>query len=191
MAQYITKIRTEDGDKQIDYKSLANLPTIDETLKVHGEPADARATGNAIDDLHKKFSNKLDSSVNELNTSISNLQDLVGEIPVQEAIQQLADSTALGLSKKAETSSYTGAFAVDNWVRESSYYTQSITVNGILINDTPLIDVDLSNVSDYLSVIENWMLVGRVTAPADNTIVGYCYEDKPEVDIPIVLKVIR
>jgi hypothetical protein len=27
MAQYITKIRTEDGDKQIDYNALANKPT--------------------------------------------------------------------------------------------------------------------------------------------------------------------
>ena len=28
MAQYITKIRTDDGDHQIDYNALANLPTI-------------------------------------------------------------------------------------------------------------------------------------------------------------------
>lgn len=27
MADYITKIRTQDGDKQIDYNSLANLPS--------------------------------------------------------------------------------------------------------------------------------------------------------------------
>ena len=28
MSQYVTKIRTNDGDKQIDYNALANLPTI-------------------------------------------------------------------------------------------------------------------------------------------------------------------
>lgn len=27
MSQYITKIRTENGDMQIDYNALANLPT--------------------------------------------------------------------------------------------------------------------------------------------------------------------
>lgn len=34
MANYITKIRTESGDKQIDYNSLANLP--DEALPIAG-----------------------------------------------------------------------------------------------------------------------------------------------------------
>lgn len=29
MAEFITKIRTEDGDKQIDYEALANKPVED------------------------------------------------------------------------------------------------------------------------------------------------------------------
>lgn len=32
MSQYITKIRTESGDLQIDYNALANLPTINDRL---------------------------------------------------------------------------------------------------------------------------------------------------------------
>ena len=32
MAEYITKIRTADGDKQIDYNALANLPSIKGSL---------------------------------------------------------------------------------------------------------------------------------------------------------------
>ena len=55
MADYITKIRTEDGDKQIDYSALANLPQPDDTLTKSGKFADAKATGDAI----KKISDKL------------------------------------------------------------------------------------------------------------------------------------
>ena len=33
MPQYITKIRTEDGDKQIDYNALANLPDLSSLSK--------------------------------------------------------------------------------------------------------------------------------------------------------------
>lgn len=48
MAKYVTKIRTESGDLQIDYNALANLPDSDKTLKVSGQFADAKATGDAI-----------------------------------------------------------------------------------------------------------------------------------------------
>lgn len=48
MNQYVTKIRTESGDLQIDYRALANLPTPDPTLTVSGGFADAKATGDAI-----------------------------------------------------------------------------------------------------------------------------------------------
>lgn len=156
MAQYITRIRTDTGDHQIDYKSLANLPTTDKTLKLPDKSADANIVGNEI--------NRLDKSINQLT---------------------------LGLSKKAETATYTGSLLANSWINESAYYIQTITVDGILAADTPFVDIDLSNVSDYLSIMECWTLVGRVTATADNTIVAYCYEDKPEDDIPIILKVIR
>ena len=40
MADYITRIRTIDGDKQIDYNALANLPisegVVKDTLTVRG-----------------------------------------------------------------------------------------------------------------------------------------------------------
>ena len=34
MADYITRIRTIDGDKQIDYNSLANLPDLDQKSNI-------------------------------------------------------------------------------------------------------------------------------------------------------------
>ena len=66
MADYITKIQTVDGNKQIDYKALANLPTSlpasdveawakktapDTTLSNSGEAADAKTTGDKLSSL--------------------------------------------------------------------------------------------------------------------------------------------
>ena len=75
MANYITKIQTVDGNKQIDYKALANLPTSlpasdvkawakktapDTTLSNSGEAADAKTTGDKLSSLNE---NKLNKSV--------------------------------------------------------------------------------------------------------------------------------
>ena len=54
MAEFITKIRTDEGDKQIDYNALANLPTTDTTLSVSGKAADAQAVGEALDTMATK-----------------------------------------------------------------------------------------------------------------------------------------
>ena len=71
MSDYVTKIRTRDGDKKIDYNGLANLPdipSVDESLLNQGDAADAKATGDAITELKNETS--------ELKGDISNLQDL-------------------------------------------------------------------------------------------------------------------
>ena len=48
MSEYIKKIRTTDGDKQIDYNALANLPVLlelDDALNENGKAADAKIVG--------------------------------------------------------------------------------------------------------------------------------------------------
>ena len=37
MAEYITKVRTNEGDKQIDYAALANLPGINNNMLINGD----------------------------------------------------------------------------------------------------------------------------------------------------------
>ena len=71
MVDYVTKIRTRDGDKKIDYNGLANLPdipSVDESLLNQGDAADAKVTGDKIAELKNETS--------ELKSDISNLQDL-------------------------------------------------------------------------------------------------------------------
>lgn len=60
MADYIKKIRTSNGDKQIDYEALANLPTIpsvDTSLTNEGAAADSKATGDAINLVNARVDN--------------------------------------------------------------------------------------------------------------------------------------
>lgn len=87
----ITRIRTKEGDCQIDYNSLANLPSIknisiDSTLSKSGQAADAKTVGDAIGNL---------STLNTTNKN--NLVNAINEVD--------ADVTAINedLSKKAST----------------------------------------------------------------------------------------
>lgn len=103
-----------------------------------------------------------------------------------------ADSAAVGnaLNTKAETASYKTTLLASGW-SSSAPYTQTITVNGILKTDEPFVDVYLEGVDDGTTILEAWSVVGRLSVSADNTLTAYCYEEKPEVDIPIILKVVR
>ena len=51
MSEYITRILTSKGEKQINYESLANLPKSDKTLSQEGSFADAKITGEKITKL--------------------------------------------------------------------------------------------------------------------------------------------
>lgn len=102
-----------------------------------------------------------------------------------------ADSAAVGiaLNTKAETASYKTTLLASGW-SGSAPYTQTVNVSGILATDEPFIDVYLEGVSDGTAIIEAWAVVGRVSTVNDS-ITAYCYEEKPEVDIPVLMKVVR
>lgn len=68
MADYITKIRTKNGDLQYDYNSLYGKPEPDTTLKKAGEFADAQAVGNKIDSINGRL-----TDINNQVTDIKNI----------------------------------------------------------------------------------------------------------------------
>ena len=73
----------------------------------------------------------------------------------------------------------------------SAPYTQTVTVTGVLATDTPLVDISLSaTAATAILQLASFAYVGKIVTAA-NQITLTCYEDKPTVDLPLRLRVVR
>lgn len=203
MAQYVQRIRTESGDLQIDYQALANLPKSDPTLSQEGSFADAKVTGDTInntvnnaitelsEEINNKFTNLTPEDIGAVNiANVANNITTVKEGYVLDARQGY--ELNLLIQKRATTASYTATFPSSGW-SASAPYTQTVNVDGILLTDDPIVDIDMSSVTnadDWALMTEVWNFVGRITAN-EGSVTMYCYDEKPTVDITIFLKVVR
>lgn len=68
MSRYITKIRTEAGDLQIDYNALANLPISDISLTEFGRFADSKTVGDKFKSIEEEIEKMKSSLANVLNS---------------------------------------------------------------------------------------------------------------------------
>ena len=85
MAEYLTAIRTSNGDLPFDYNSLANLPKTDSKLTKPGAFADAQAVGKKISDI---------------NTQINNITNRIDNMPDKSHTHSAADITSGTLSSE-------------------------------------------------------------------------------------------
>ena len=70
-------------------------------------------------------------------------------------------------------------------------YTQTVSIQGILATDVPVVDVVLSSTtSTAKSQLEAWSCVSKIETAA-GSITATCFEELPAIDIPIQLKVVR
>lgn len=95
-------------------------------------------------------------------------------------------------NEAARTASYSATLTASRW-SASAPYTQTASAAGVLSTDDPFVDVDMSGASGSAqgtALIKAWGFVGRVTA-GNGQITAYCYEDKPAVNLPVILKVVR
>lgn len=107
-SNYVTKIRTVDGDKQIDYNALANLPSI--YLKSEVDKALAGKVSNS--DFDTKVSNKVSELVS--NTAYNKSQILSNDT-----------RTLFGLTTSAipdDVLKYLGKYAKHHWKRRTASY---------------------------------------------------------------------
>ena len=178
--------------------------TLDKTLKLEDAAAEAKATGEAIEkaktdamehaDTHSKNAeNPHKVTKQQIGLEkVDNTSDMEKPVSTAQAaaIQNVIDRVSNVDRDKAETTSCAGTLLANEWSEEAPF-VQEISVDGIMEEDEPFVDIDLSEVDDVLSVIEAWGMVGRCTASADNIITAYCYQEKPSVDIPLKFKVVR
>lgn len=155
MAQYITRIRTSSGDLQIDYQALANLPESDTTLTNEGSFADAKATGDAINQLSAALS---DTNLNlvETKTIAENGAISIDELKkVTSLLNSSSDSTL-------DISSNNGAyhFTVDDDGISFWYYTTKVAYiqNDTLYAINTKVEQNFT-VADFMVTVENGYLV--------------------------------
>ena len=95
-------------------------------------------------------------------------------------------------AEAARTARYSATLTAAGW-SASAPYQQTVSAEGILATDDPFVDVDMSGASGSsqgTALTEAWGFVGRVTA-GNGQITAYCYEEKPAVNLPVILKVVR
>lgn len=138
---------------------------------------------------------KIDEFAGEAITSekIANNLTTVDAGKVLDARQgkALSDQITELDSAKASTAAYTATLAASGW-SGTVPYTQTVSVAGILATDNPFVDVDMSGATGSTGndLTDAWTYVGRVTAN-NGSVTAYCYEEKPTVNLPIILKVVR
>lgn len=106
---------------------------------------------------------------------------------VQEAIKLVNDKT----EEKAKLLSFDTIIVARDFVGTTAPYTERIEVAGILGTDRPDVGVRLS--SEVALALEQREAFGCITQieTGSGFIVVKCYEDKPRVDIPIQIRVLR
>lgn len=77
-----------------------------------------------------------------------------------------------------------------NWEGTSAPYTQTITVQGIKASDTPVVGPIYSNdLQTALLQQAAWTKISKIVTDV-NKIIVICFEEKPDIDIPIQIKVV-
>lgn len=104
---------------------------------------------------------------------------------IEELEQQIVNGSSTVFAAKA-------TFLTDNWTeQEDGRYTQTITVDGILETDEPLIDLCVEGLSadEEDEVGSAWASLVKIETSANALTAHFC--DLPEVDVPIKIKEVR
>jgi hypothetical protein len=86
---------------------------------------------------------------------------------------------------------YTATLTTSGW-SDTEPYVQTVAVTGVTATDNPIADIDMSSATNDNSVdlLSAWGTIGKMSAGSDS-ITAYCYGDKPTLDIPIKLLIIK
>jgi hypothetical protein len=137
MADYVTKIRTEAGDKQIDYEALANLPQSDATLTKSGEFADAKSVGDALKQKADKTS--IPTKLSELENDSGFLSEIPTEYVTEDELAEQGYLTETQLNEKGYVTET--ALAEQGYLKEVPAATTE-TIGGVKPGDGLVVSDD-------------------------------------------------
>lgn len=201
--QWINRVTDENGNgwfsgnvyaggSLLNNSEAKKLATEEYVLTLVGDTAVSTQIANAV-------ANKADASHKHIVAEISDLTATATELNYMDGVTSNVQTQLNGKANSshahnyATTATYSGTLTSGGW-SSSAPYSQTVTISGILATDTPFADVNMSSASTGdagNNLIEAWSFVGRITVTADNTVVAYCYDEKPTINIPFVLKVVR
>lgn len=158
------------------------------TLTIEGEKINcAHIVGNGTSDDNRSNAHALDWNGNayfagDVYTNGDGKNDFAG-------MKKLATTEYVDNIKKQ----FTAIFSKDNW-GETSPYLQTIDLEGIYETDNPIVDIDVSALNDYgnnlILGLESWGFIDVITTH-NGQLEAICSSEKPQVDLPIQLMVIR
>lgn len=165
------------------------------TTSVMSQNAVTSALGDKVDKVNGQGLSTEDYTTYEKN-KLSNIAEGANKTVIVQSTGQNTtsvmsqDAVTTELNNKATTTLYTATLSSSNW-SSSAPYTQTVSVSGILSTDIPIVDVVLDqSTSTAISQIEAWMNVSKIET-ANGSITATCFEEKPTINIPIQLKVVR
>lgn len=175
------------------YSDLLNKPTIPSKTSQLTNDSNFVSSGNlamvAISGSYTDLSNTptIPTKTSELtNDSNFVVSSNLANVATSGSYNDLSDKPTI-----PTVSDYSASLLSSGWNGSSAPYTQTVSVQGILATDTPIVDVVLdSSTSTAISQNNSWAFVSKIETSADS-ITATCLESKPEVDLPIQLKVVR
>ena len=94
---------------------------------------------------------------------------------------------------KAAATDYSATFLASAWSGSAIPYVQTVAVLGMEENeDRPLADWDYSGATagNFEELQENFAKILRLVPGADS-LTAYCYGDKPTINLPVTVKVVK
>jgi predicted small secreted protein len=117
----------------------------------------------------------------------------LGAIRYNAAQPELTDAEkaqARSNAGAASTELFTAVLPIAGWAG-SGPYTQTVNVAGMLNEDNPIVDIVLSETAaTAIAQLAAYGLVGRIDA-GNGTITAICYEEKPAIDLTLMMKAVR
>lgn len=182
MADYVTKIRTESGDKQIDYEALANLPQPDTTLTKSGEFADAKAVGDAL--KKKADETSIPTKLSELENDPGFLTEIPAEYVTEDELTERGYLTETQLNEKGYVTET--ALAEQGYLKEvQAATTETIggvkPGDGLVVADDGTLSLDEITWEDVINKPETFTPAGHTHVLEDITNIIVCDTTPTEI----------
>ena len=88
------------------------------------------------------------------------------------------------------STNYTGVLSIDAWMGDAAPYTQSVSIDGITEDMSPIIDLIISDdITIGIDEDKQWSYITKA-ATANGSIIFSCYKNKPTIVLNFTVKVV-